>query len=182
MLLKSCILLISSTSLGREIKKKIGLRLDLDRVSNIQDCVWIAKHDSPLISASPVTFRCENFNLFSQKVKRYSRQRCTHAPLLTIIQGNDFQKTLGPQRANYCEHTSPQQTRTSSPNPPNRPPSPERFFFAAAISRSFSSSSNFSSVSRVYSNFLASKTSIVPATATEGEEHCLPHSQMRPGN
>jgi len=40
-----------SLDLDFEFLKLFGLCLDLDRVLKIQDWIWIAKYDSPLISA-----------------------------------------------------------------------------------------------------------------------------------
>ena len=48
LLLKSFILLVV---LDFALFKSFGLRLDLDWVLKIQECIWIVKYESPLIPA-----------------------------------------------------------------------------------------------------------------------------------
>ena len=84
MLLKCCILLIFWTlfGLGLLIKKKFGLWLDLDWVLKIQEWIWIAKYDSPLISSS------RNFFIM---VRVHRKQKITNRENLIIVVLAHFQ-------------------------------------------------------------------------------------------
>ena len=51
-----------------KFKEIFGIRLDLDLVSEVQDCIWIVKYESPLISVEDLKwFRYLFYKLSREK-------------------------------------------------------------------------------------------------------------------